>query len=86
MIKWDISLDSLCYEDPPEDVAAEWITSKTVFKLDRVGENFFNDQDVEDYIDSVESQLDSLYLDTVYKLAGKGNENKTSIFCFIKQK
>ena len=85
MIKWDISLDLLCYEDPPEEVTAEWITSKTVFKLDRVGENFFSDQEVEDYMDSVESQLESLHLDTVYYkcISQLEKEMKTKLPYFV---
>ena len=44
MIRWELSLEGMCCAEPTTDVASDWISSKTTYKLEEISSDFFNSE------------------------------------------
>ena len=66
MIRWELSLEGMCCAELTTDVASDWISSKTTYKLEEISSDFFNSETANGFTETVEDLLASSTLDDVY--------------------
>ena len=66
MIRWELSVEGMCCAEPTTDVASDWISSKTIYKLEEISNDFFNSEAANGFTEIVEDLLASSTLDDVY--------------------